>query len=102
VDGLDKTPRNEWPNVLVVHIAFQIMVGIGTLLMGVGLLTAWAGMEATAADNSHFLQLLVLCSPLGFVVLEAGWTVTEVGHNAGPDHASDSVHIPSIWFWRSS
>ncbi|RZU40352.1 cytochrome ubiquinol oxidase subunit I [Edaphobacter modestus] len=79
VDGLDKTPRNEWPNVLVVHIAFQIMVGIGTLLMGVSLLAAWLARKRRLTDNYRFLQLLVLCSPLGFVALEAGWTVTEVG-----------------------
>jgi cytochrome d ubiquinol oxidase subunit I len=80
VDGLDKTPQNEWPNVLVVHLAFQIMVGIGTLLIGVSLLALWlAWKRGPLTENRRFLQLLTLCSPLGFVALEAGWTVTEVG-----------------------
>src|SRR6266851_2324692 len=80
VEGLDKTPRDEWPNVLVVHIAFQIMVGIGTLLIGVSLIAAWlARRHGPLIESRRFLQLLVLCSPLGFVALESGWVVTEVG-----------------------
>jgi cytochrome d ubiquinol oxidase subunit I len=80
VPGLDRTPRNEWPNVLVVHIAFQIMVGIGTLLVGVSLLSALLGWKRRKLLSSdYFLKLLVLCSPLGFIALEAGWVVTEAG-----------------------
>lgn len=80
VEGLDKTPRDEWPNVLVVHIAFQIMVGVGTLLIGVSLVAAWlAWRHGHLMENRRFLQVLVLCGPLGFVALESGWVVTEVG-----------------------
>lgn len=80
VAGLDQTPRDEWPNVLVVHLAFQTMVGIGTLLVGVSGLTAFfAWKYKQLVMSRRFLQLLVLCSPLGFVALEAGWVVTEVG-----------------------
>jgi cytochrome d ubiquinol oxidase subunit I len=80
VAGLDQTPRNEWPNVLVVHIAFQIMVGIGTFLVGVSLLSTWlAWKRRSLLMNGYFLKLLVLCSPLGFVALESGWVVTEAG-----------------------
>jgi cytochrome d ubiquinol oxidase subunit I len=80
VEGLDKTPREEWPNVLVVHIAFQIMVGIGTLLICVSLFAVWlAWKRGPLIESPRFLQLLVLCSPLGFVALESGWVVTEVG-----------------------
>jgi cytochrome d ubiquinol oxidase subunit I len=80
VQGLDKTPRDEWPNVLVVHIAFQMMVGIGTLLICVALVGTWlAWRKGPLIENRRFLQLLVLCTPMGFVALESGWVVTEVG-----------------------
>jgi cytochrome d ubiquinol oxidase subunit I len=80
VAGLDQTPRDEWPNVLVVHLAFQTMVGIGTLLVGVSVLSAFFAWKCKRLLMSRlFLQLLVLSSPLGFVALEAGWAVTEVG-----------------------
>src|SRR5699024_6312227 len=36
VTGLDQIPRKDWPPVLITHIAFQIMVGAGLLMMGVG------------------------------------------------------------------
>jgi cytochrome d ubiquinol oxidase subunit I len=80
VDGLDKTPREDWPNVLVVHLAFQFMVGIGTLLVCVALLAAWrAWRHGPLIESRRFLQLLVVCTPLGFVALESGWMVTELG-----------------------
>jgi cytochrome d ubiquinol oxidase subunit I len=80
VEGLDKTPRQDWPDVLLVHIAFQIMVGIGTLLICVALIGAWvAWRHGPLIENRRFLQLLVLCTPLGFVALESGWMVTELG-----------------------
>lgn len=36
VTGLNQFPREHWPPVAVTHIAFQIMVGIGTLLAIIG------------------------------------------------------------------
>ena len=38
VKGLEEFPRDEWPNVPIVHIAFQIMVGLGSYL---ALLSLW-------------------------------------------------------------
>src|SRR5690606_21818627 len=37
VKGLNDFPRDEWPNVLVTHLAFQLMVGCGVLLILLGL-----------------------------------------------------------------
>ena len=56
------------------------MVGIGTLLICVSLFAAWlAWKRGPLIESPRFLQLLVLCGPLGFVALESGWVVTEVG-----------------------
>ncbi|MGD9723729.1 MAG: cytochrome ubiquinol oxidase subunit I [Pirellulales bacterium] len=80
VQGLDAFPRHEWPPIPVVHVAFQIMVGIGGLLM---LVTAYALVVAiarrTVPQARWFLWLLVACGPLAWLALEAGWVVTEVG-----------------------
>ncbi|MEN9401379.1 MAG: hypothetical protein RL091_82 [Verrucomicrobiota bacterium] len=77
VIGLDQIPRENWPPVLIVHVAFQVMVCIGTLLAAVGALWFWF------RRNNHlprrFLWAVVGCAPLGFVAMEAGWVVTEVG-----------------------
>jgi cytochrome d ubiquinol oxidase subunit I len=78
VQGLDRVPRSDWPNVMVSHIAFQIMVGAGFLMMGVGALfwlLQWRRRELGRA----MLWTLLIAAPLGFIALQAGWIVTEVG-----------------------
>lgn len=80
VKGLKDFPRELWPPVLVVHLAFQIMVGIGSLLAllgAVGLWMLWKKPEAFL--RPAFLKVLALTTPLGFIAIEAGWVVTEVG-----------------------
>ncbi|MBX2987158.1 MAG: cytochrome ubiquinol oxidase subunit I [Bdellovibrionaceae bacterium] len=77
VKGLDRFPRDEWPPVLITHVAFQIMVGIGSLLAVVSLL--YLHFLKKNFFPRSFLKMLVPLSPLGFIAIEAGWVVTEVG-----------------------
>ena len=80
VRGLDTVPRADRPPVPIVHMAFQIMVACGSVLSAVALLGAFlAWRRRGLPDQRWFLRLLVACGPLGFIALEAGWTVTEVG-----------------------
>jgi len=80
IQGIKSFPADERPPVAVTHIAFQIMVGCGTVMM---LLAGFAGIQALRrrpiAAQPRLLRALVLASPLGVVAIEAGWTVTEVG-----------------------
>lgn len=78
VAGLDQVPRDEWPNVVLVHLAFQVMVASGLIMIAVG---GWYWMARwRRRDGGRILMLTVLlASPLGFLALEAGWMVTEVG-----------------------
>jgi cytochrome d ubiquinol oxidase subunit I len=77
VIGLDRFPREDWPPVLITHVAFQIMVGIGTLLALVG--AAWFVFARRGRNPRWLLWVLAGCAPLGMVAIEAGWVVTEVG-----------------------
>jgi cytochrome d ubiquinol oxidase subunit I len=80
VVGLDQFPEEEWPPVLITHLAFQIMVACGFAMMFVGLIYLylyWRNKEKL--HSRWFLWLVGLCTPLGFIAVEAGWTVTEVG-----------------------
>lgn len=80
VTGLDQFPREKWPPVLITHIAFQVMVGAGMAMALVGilfLLFQWNWPHLLT--KKWWLWALVLMTPLGFIAVEAGWTVTEVG-----------------------
>jgi cytochrome d ubiquinol oxidase subunit I len=80
VKGLEDFPRDEWPHVPIVHTAFQIMVALGTYLALVSLWTAWVAWRRRDVTGDRRLLLAVaLAGPMGFIAIEAGWTVTEVG-----------------------
>lgn len=81
IPGLDQVPSRDWPNVKLTHFAFQIMVGAGTALLA---LSAWfwwsyARRRSASLDNRKLLACVAISAPLGFIALEAGWFVTEVG-----------------------
>jgi cytochrome d ubiquinol oxidase subunit I len=80
VRGLEDFPREDWPNVRIVHIAFQIMVALGTYLALLSLWVAWRAFRRKDLCSSRWLlRAIALSAPMGFIAIEAGWTVTEVG-----------------------
>jgi cytochrome bd ubiquinol oxidase subunit I len=80
VKGLEAFPRELWPNVTIVHLAFQIMVGLGTLMAALALWGAFVWWRTRKLpDGKWFLRALVVAAPAGMIAIEAGWTVTEVG-----------------------
>ena len=82
VIGLDQIPDDEEPPVAIVHYAFQIMVGLGMFLLSLGaawLFFSWRGKKTPILDRKWLLRLLALATPMGYIAIEAGWTVTEVG-----------------------
>ncbi|MEM1323475.1 MAG: cytochrome ubiquinol oxidase subunit I [Bacteroidota bacterium] len=82
VIGLDQIPDDEEPPVLITHLAFQIMIGCGGLMLLIALAFFWFSSSAKRRPillRNWWLKLIGLATPLGFIALEAGWTVTEVG-----------------------
>src|SRR5437867_1566616 len=80
VKGLDQVPVSEWPSVRAVHLSFDVMVAAGTYLALVALWTGWlAWRRADLAHNRRLMRALALATPLGFIAVEAGWMVTELG-----------------------
>jgi cytochrome d ubiquinol oxidase subunit I len=80
VRGLNDFPRENWPNVPIVHFAFQIMVALGTYLALVSLWAGWLAIRRKdLTGNRWLLRAVALAAPMGFIAVEAGWTVTEVG-----------------------
>jgi cytochrome d ubiquinol oxidase subunit I len=83
IQGLDETPADERPTiheVNVVHLAWDVMVGVGTLLF---LLTLWWWVawvfRRDMPRSRWFLRAAAASGVLGVVAMEAGWTVSEVG-----------------------
>ena len=80
VQGLEDFPRQDWPNVPIVHTAFQVMVGLGSYLALVSLWVAWMALRRRDLPSSRLLLgAVALAAPMGFIAIEAGWIVTEVG-----------------------
>lgn len=84
ITGVDAVPPADRPPVAITHLAFQTMVGIGTLLIALGAYALWRwyrdrkrGLRPT--DRRGFLLAMALAGPAPFVALLAGWIVTEVG-----------------------
>lgn len=79
VRGLNAFPEQDWPPLLVTHLAFQVMIGCGTAMLAVVGLGGWVFWRQRELTDRRFLKVCVLASPLGVIALEAGWCVTEVG-----------------------
>jgi len=83
VKGLNDFPADVHPPVAPVHISFQIMVACGVAMMLVALWSAWrywrGRREQKWTESKWFLRTVIAVAPLGFVAIETGWTVTEVG-----------------------
>jgi cytochrome d ubiquinol oxidase subunit I len=89
--------------VNVVRIAFQTMVGIGTLLVALAawyLIVLWRRGRPPA--SRWFDRAVLLAAPLSIVALIAGWVTTEVGrqpwvvygHLLTADAVTDADGIP--------
>jgi cytochrome d ubiquinol oxidase subunit I len=80
VKGLDQFRVGDRPPVLITHIAFQIMVGLGMFMFGISILYFIILWKKRRFENNRWLlKLFAFATPLGFMAVEAGWTVTEVG-----------------------
>ncbi len=78
VQGLNAFPYRAPVNV--VRIAFQTMVGIGTLLALLGLVFLWVRWRrGRLPESPWFYRAVALAGPASVVALIAGWVVTEVG-----------------------
>lgn len=83
IQGLDAIPADVRPPdrlVAIVHLSFDVMVGIGTALLA---LSAWYALawwrRGDLPRSRWFLRATTISGALAVLALEAGWVVTEVG-----------------------
>jgi cytochrome bd ubiquinol oxidase subunit I len=80
IQGLETVPANQRPPVNVVRVAFQLMVGIGTMLalLGVAFLVIRV-RRRRLPQSPWFYRAVALAGPASLVALISGWVTTEVG-----------------------
>ena len=81
VTGLDSVPPKDRPPAnTLLHLAFDAMVGICVMLIGLG---AWLGLawwrRRDIPRSRWFLRATAVSGVAAIVALECGWIVTEVG-----------------------
>jgi len=80
IEGLDATPEELRPPENVVHLAFQLMVGLGTGLLALSAFGGWKAWKRGGLPmQGWFLWAVAGAGPAAVIALEAGWTTTEVG-----------------------
>lgn len=79
VQGLKAVPPADRPFVPVVFWAFRLMVGIGLVMLAIALIGAVLRWRGRLYDTYWFNILCAFSSPLGFIAVLSGWTVTEAG-----------------------
>jgi cytochrome d ubiquinol oxidase subunit I len=80
VRGLDTFPPADRPPVNITHVAFQSMIGIGSLLaLAVTIYWIARWRRHDLLTKRWFLRFAVVAGPLAVLALESGWIATEVG-----------------------
>jgi cytochrome d ubiquinol oxidase subunit I len=83
IQGLNSFPEEDRPTIRevnVVHLAWDVMVGLGTLLF---LLAIWYWatwiFRKDMPQSKLFLYIASTAGVLAVITMEAGWVVSEVG-----------------------
>ncbi len=80
VPGLDSVPVDEQPPANVVHIAFQVMVALGSglLVLAIWFAIAW-WRRRDPPTSVWFWRLATGAGVAAIIAMETGWITTEVG-----------------------
>ena len=79
VTGLDAFPPEDHPPA-IVHPAFRIMVGLGSLAALYALIALYkAARRRPWSEGRWWLRATVALAPAGLIAMQSGWIVTEVG-----------------------
>ncbi len=80
VTGLNDYPMSDQPDPRPVHLGFQMMVGLGFAMIFGSLWIVFTSWRRKRFEPSKWqLRALLALTPAGFIAIEAGWVVTEVG-----------------------
>ena len=80
VRGLDDIPRDQWPdNPELLYYAYHVMVGLGTILLGIVALANLQLFRKKLFESRWLLWILMLAFPFPYIATTAGWMTAELG-----------------------
>jgi len=108
IRGLTSFAPAERPNIVesnIAHLAFDLMVGLGTVGAAVSAWYLWIlARRRRAPDSVLFYRLAALAGIGSYLAVESGWVTTEVGRQPwivyGVMRVSDAVtDAPAAFVW---
>lgn len=80
VKGLNHFPKEQWPDQIeLLYYSFHIMVGLGTIFIGLTVLSSFYLWRETLFRTRWLLWVLMLAVPFPFIANTAGWFAAELG-----------------------
>ncbi|MEL6104633.1 MAG: cytochrome ubiquinol oxidase subunit I [Planctomycetota bacterium] len=79
VPGMDQIPEEDRPPVWLPFQMFHLMVGLGTLMIGVAALACWSWFRSQYQQRRWLMWLVVLMPLAAMTANQAGWITAEVG-----------------------
>jgi cytochrome bd ubiquinol oxidase subunit I len=107
VRGLESFPQDLWPDrIPLLYFRYHVMVGLGTIFIGVMVLSAFLLWRDKLYEARWLLWLLMLCAPLPYIANTAGWMTAELGRQPWliyglmrtSEGASPRVGAGNVWF----
>ncbi|MEO1524012.1 MAG: cytochrome ubiquinol oxidase subunit I [Planctomycetota bacterium] len=79
VPGMDQIPEEDRPPVWLPFQMFHLMVGLGTLMIGVSAFGCWSWFRNQYEERRWLMWLVVLMPLAAMTANQAGWITAEVG-----------------------
>ena len=80
VKSLEEFPQKNWPdNIPLLYYSYHVMVGLGTIFIGITVLAAFMLWRGWLYNFRPMLWVVMLAMPFPFIANTAGWFSAELG-----------------------
>lgn len=79
IKGLDQIPKEDWPNVPALFIAFRVMLGMWALMFGLTLIGLYLWHKNRFEKHPWILRAMVFSVAFPQIANETGWYCAESG-----------------------
>ena len=80
VKSLEEFPEKNWPdNIPLLYYSYHVMVGLGTIFIGITVLAAFMLWRGWLYNFRPMLWAIMLALPFPFIANTAGWFSAELG-----------------------